>query len=250
MAEIAAAMDVPDQVSDQRAGKPESGSEQAAEPVLQQMSAADSRLVEALLFASPEPLSEKLIAARLPQGRDVRHILQTLAREYQGRGVELKCAGKTWAFRTAPDLAAALRIEVQQPGKLTRAGLETLAIIAYHQPVTRTEIEEIRAVALSRGTLDLLLEAGWIKPRGRKRVPGRPVLWVTTDRFLDHFGLEHKDDLPGIADLKAAGLLDNRPGVAKYGITGEESLPPSVETETDANLEDTIEEDLTARLPG
>ena len=104
-------------------------------------------------------------------------------------------------------------------------------------------------MALSKGTLDLLLEAGWIIPRGRKRVPGRPVLWVTTDRFLDHFGLEHKDDLPGIADLKAAGLLDTRPGVAKYGITGEESLPPSVETEIDADLEDTIEEDLTAHLP-
>ena len=236
MAEIASAMDV----AEQQPAAPETG---------QEVSAADIRLVEALLFASSEPLSEPLIAARLPQGCDVRHILQTLVRDYQGRGVELKCAGKTWAFRTAPDLGAALQIEVCQPKKLTRAGLETLAIIAYHQPVTRTEIEEIRAVALSKGTLDLLLEAGWIKPRGRKRVPGRPVLWVTTDRFLDHFGLEHKDDLPGIAELKAAGLLDNRPGVAKYGISGEEPLPPSVETETDADLQHTIEEDLSARLP-
>ena len=245
MAEIASAMDVPEQRADAPQAEPEDAN---PEPV-QQMLAADIRLVEALLFASPEPLSEQLIAARLPEGRDIRQILQTLARDYQGRGIELKCAGKTWAFRTAPDLAAALQIEVQQPRKLTRAGLETLAIIAYHQPVTRTEIEEIRSVALSKGTLDLLLEAGWIKPRGRKRVPGRPVLWVTTDQFLDHFGLEHKDDLPGIAELKAAGLLDNRPGVAKYGITGEESLPPSVETETDANQAKTIEEDLTAHIP-
>lgn len=171
------------------------------------------RIVEAVLFASAEPVSERVLAARLPEGSDVSILLKELQANYSERGINLNRVGEKWAFRTAADLAGDLHIEVEKAKKMTRATLETLAIIAYHEPVTRSEIEEIRGVALSKGTLDILLEAKWIRPRGRKRVPGRPVLWATTDDFLDHFGLEHRDDLPGLADLKAAGLLDSRPGM-------------------------------------
>ncbi|HAY47354.1 MAG TPA: SMC-Scp complex subunit ScpB, partial [Thalassospira sp.] len=155
------------------------------------------RIVEAVLFASADPVSERVIAARLPEGTDVSAILATLSETYAARGINLNRVGDKWAFRTAVDLAGDLHIEVEKAKKMTRATLETLAIIAYHEPVTRSEIEEIRGVALSKGTLDILLEARWIRPRGRKRVPGRPVLWATTDDFLDHFGLESRDDLPG-----------------------------------------------------
>ena len=187
------------------------------------------RVIEAVLFAASDPLSEKALAARLPEGADIRAILARLERDYAARGVNLMRAGDLWAFRTAADLARELAIEVEKPKKPTRAALETLAIIAYHQPVTRAEIEQVRGVTLSRGTLDALLEAGWIQPRGRKRIPGRPILWATTDGFLDHFGLQSRDDLPGIAELKAAGLLDARPGTGAYEPDGD-GLPPSVET--------------------
>ena len=153
------------------------------------------RIVEAVLFASAEPVSERVLAARLPEGSDVSVLLKELQANYSERGINLNRVGEKWAFRTAADLAGDLHIEVEKAKKMTRATLETLAIIAYHEPVTRSEIEEIRGVALSKGTLDILLEAKWIRPRGRKRVPGRPVLWATTDDFLDHFGLEHRDDL-------------------------------------------------------
>jgi segregation and condensation protein B len=143
-------------------------------------------------------------------------LLGELRDHYQGRGVHLVRAGRTWAFRTAPDLAARLAAHKEVARKLSRAGIETLAIIAYHQPVTRAEIEEIRGVGLSRGTLDSLLEAGWIRPRGRRRTPGRPTTWGTTDAFLDHFGLESTDDLPGTDELKAAGLLDPRPAIEAH----------------------------------
>lgn len=171
------------------------------------------RLLEALLFASAEGLSERALASRLPEGSDVEALLNALRDHYEGRGVHLIRAGKKWAFRTAPDLAARLAAHKQVERKLSRAGIETLAIIAYHQPVTRAEIEEIRGVGLSRGTLDTLLEAGWIRPRGRRRTPGRPTTWGTTDDFLDHFGLESTEDLPGTDELKAAGLLDSRPAI-------------------------------------
>jgi segregation and condensation protein B len=171
------------------------------------------RLLEALLFASAEGLSERALATGLPEGSDVEALLGELRDHYDGRGVHLVCAGKTWAFRTAPDLATRLAAHKQVARKLSRAGIETLAIIAYHQPVTRAEIEEIRGVGLSRGTLDSLLEAGWIRPRGRRRTPGRPTTWGTTDAFLDHFGLESTEDLPGTDELKAAGLLDSRPAI-------------------------------------
>jgi len=171
------------------------------------------RVVEALVFASPEPLAEKAIADRLPAGSDVAAILAALAADYAARGFRLVRIGECWTFRTAPELAPHLRLERKIARKLSRAGLEALGIVAYHQPVTRAEIEEIRGVALSRGTLDVLLEAGWIKPGKRRRTPGRPLTWVTTQEFLDHFGLERIEDLPGLDDLKASGLLDQRPRV-------------------------------------
>ena len=174
------------------------------------------RLIEALLFASAEPLDERSLAERLPEGADLEQILGELQAQYAERGVNLVQRGGKWAFRTAPDLAAALTVEQNVGRKLSRAAVETLSIIAYHQPCTRAEIEEIRGVALSRGTLDVLFEAGWIRPRGRKRTPGKPMLWGTTESFLDHFGLLATDDLPGIEELKAAGLLDSRPGLSSY----------------------------------
>ncbi|HVI51733.1 MAG TPA: SMC-Scp complex subunit ScpB [Candidatus Sulfotelmatobacter sp.] len=174
------------------------------------------RLIEALLFASAEPLDERSLAERLPEGVDLEELLADLQDVYAERGVNLVRRGGKWAFRTAPDLAAALTIEQNVGKKLSRAAVETLSIIAYHQPCTRAEIEEIRGVALSRGTLDVLFEAGWIRPRGRKRTPGKPMLWGTTESFLDHFGLLATDDLPGIEELKAAGLLDSRPGLSSY----------------------------------
>ncbi len=169
------------------------------------------RLLEALLFASAEPLDEATLGARLGQGADVRALLVELADRYAGRGVVLVRVGKRWAFRTAPDLAPRLRPREEVSRKLSRAAIETLAIIAYHQPVSRGEIEGIRGVATSKGTLDLLMEQNWIKPGRRREVPGRPLTWITTDHFLDHFGLNSLRDLPGVADLRAAGMLDPRP---------------------------------------
>ncbi len=168
------------------------------------------RLLEALLFASAEPLDEKTLAARMPDGVDVRAALDRLQREYASRGVNLvRIAGK-WTFRTAVDLAWLLARDSVEPRKLSRAATETLAIIAYHQPVTRAEIEEIRGVSASRGTLDVLLETGWIRPRGRRKAPGRPITFGTTDAFLSHFGLDSIGDLPGLDELKGTGLLDGQ----------------------------------------
>ena len=147
------------------------------------------RLLEAVLFASIESINEKVLKARLPKGSDLPGLLSELAESYSNRGVNLTKIEDRWAFRTAPDLAAMLSIERKVNKKLSRAGIETLAIIAYHQPVTRAEIEEIRGVIISKGTLDLLLEIGWIKPAGRRETPGRPVTWATTSAFLEHFGL-------------------------------------------------------------
>jgi len=174
------------------------------------------RLIEAILFASAEPIAEKMLANRLPDGVDIVALLKELQAMYADRGVTLNQAGRTWAFRTAPDLSQLMNVEVKVPRKLSRAAVETLAIIAYHQPVTRAEIEEVRGVSLSRGTLDVLLEMGWIRPRGRKKVPGRPVTWGTSDAFLDHFGIEDIGDLPGMEELKAAGLLDAGPSISAF----------------------------------
>ena len=178
------------------------------------------RLLEALLFSSAEPLPERTLAQRLPEGADLKGLLQALKEHYAHRGVNLVKAGNSWAFRTAPDLAGMLSREAEVSRKLGRATIETMAIVAYHQPVTRAEIEEIRGVGLSKGTLDILLEAGWIKPRGRRDTPGRPMTWGTTDAFLDHFGLESVKDLPGVEELKAAGLLDKRPAIEAYTARG------------------------------
>ncbi len=178
------------------------------------------RFLEALLFASAEPLRREDMARHFPEGTDLDGLLEELAGLYGNRGVHLVHVGRRWAFRTAPDLAPLMKIEAQVKRKPSRAAIETMAIVAYHQPVTRAEIEEIRGVGLSRGTLDTLLEAGWIKPRGRRRTPGRPITWGTTEAFLDQFGLESLDSLPGRDELKAAGLLDARPAIAVGGGAG------------------------------
>ena len=168
------------------------------------------RLLEAVLFASTEPINEKVLKARLPKGSDLPGLLSELAESYSNRGVNLTKIEDRWAFRTAPDLAAMLSIERKVNKKLSRAGIETLAIIAYHQPVTRAEIEDIRGVSVSKGTLDVLMETGWIRPRGRRKAPGRPLTFGTTEAFLAHFGLEAIGDLPGLDELKGTGLLDGR----------------------------------------
>jgi segregation and condensation protein B len=168
------------------------------------------RMAEALLFASADPLSAEAIAARLPEGTDVAGILGELQQTYADRGVNLVQVAGKWSFRTAGDLSFLLSRDAVEQKRLSRAALETLAIIAYHQPVTRADIEEIRGVATSSGTLDLLLECGWIRMRGRRRAPGRPITYGTTEAFLSHFGLDTVGDLPGVEELKAAGLLDSR----------------------------------------
>ena len=169
------------------------------------------RLVEALLFAVAEPIGEKALARHLDDAADVRSLLRELAESYAGRGINLVRLAGGWAFRTAPDLAASLRIERPVARKLSRAAIATLAVIAYHQPVTRAEIEQIRGVALGKGTIDTLMEAGWVRPKGRRAGPGRPLLWVTTPGFLVHFGLDNLNELPGLEELRAAGLLDLTP---------------------------------------
>ena len=169
------------------------------------------RLIEALLFAAAEPLSEEALARHLDEAADVTGLLREVAESYAGRGVNLVRLAGGWAFRTAPDLAPKLRIERPVARKLSRAAVETLAVIAYHQPVTRAEVEEIRGVALGKGTIDTLMEAGWVRPKGRRAGPGRPLLWMTTPGFLVHFGLDSLSELPGVDELHAAGLLDLAP---------------------------------------
>lgn len=197
---------------------------------------AHIRIAEALLFAAAEPLDENTLAQRLPEDASVPDVLAALAAQYDGRGVGLQKLAGRWAFVTAPDLAPLLSRYKEVPRKLSRAAVETLAIIAYHQPVTRAEIEEVRGVALSKGTLDLLLETGWIRMRGRRRVPGRPVTYGTSDDFLVHFGLDSLQDLPGIDELKAAGLLD--PGLRRDAMAG----PLPGESPAEADSEDSLDE--------
>ena len=206
------------------------------------------RRLEAMLFATAEPLSENVLLSRLPEGTELAPLIEELQGQYANRGVNLVQRGKGWAFRTAPDIAPFFTLEREIPRKLSRAAVETMAIIAYQQPVTRAEVEEIRGVALSRGTLDILLEAGWIKPKGRRRVPGRPVTWGTTDSFLDYFGLEGLDALPGIDELKAAGLLDRRAGVSAIAMREDDLFQGENEDEEDGEdigdfLEATLDED-------
>jgi segregation and condensation protein B len=215
-----------------------------AEPTADEISRAQAhalalRTLEAVLFAAPEPMEIRAIAKRLPAGSDVEELAGELESHYANRGVHLVRTGSKLSFRTAPDLTGALQIETVVPRKMSRAGIETLAIIAYHQPVTRAEIEEIRGVALSRGTLDTLMEAGWIQPRGHRETPGHPATWVTTQEFLSHFGLGSTKDLPGLEELKAAGLLDARPGVSAYSEDGKlgEGRPEAEEQDRDVAAE-------------
>lgn len=169
------------------------------------------RMIEAILFASADPLTLRDLSARLPHGCDAAEALAGLRRHYQGRGVVLERIGDGYAFRTAPDLSFLMQSETIEQRRLSRAATETLAIIAYHQPVTRAEIEEIRGVAVSRGTLDQLIEMDWVRMGRRRMTPGRPATFVVTEAFLDHFGLESARDLPGLSELRAAGLLESRP---------------------------------------
>jgi segregation and condensation protein B len=169
------------------------------------------RMTEALLFAASEPLDAKALSTSLPEGADIEAILKELQKIYENRGVTLVCVAGKWQFRTAPDLAFLLRKEKPEQKRLSRAAIETLAIIAYHQPVTRAEIEDIRGVMVSKGTVDALMEVGWVKIRGRKRTPGRPVTYGTTEAFLVQFGLESVSHLPGLDELKAAGFLEALP---------------------------------------
>ena len=166
------------------------------------------RMIEAILFAADKPLTPAEIAAYMPEGAAVDTLLGELVASYEPRGVNLVERGGRWLFQTAPDLGHILRREREEARKLSRAAVETLAIIAYHEPATRAQIEEIRGVSISKGTLDVLMEAGWVRPAGRREVPGRPLQYATTPNFLVHFGLESRRDLPGIGELKAAGLLD------------------------------------------
>lgn len=168
------------------------------------------RIAEAMVFASAEPVAESLIARKLPEGVSAPRVMARLAEHYAERGVNLVRIEQSWAFRTASDLSFMIRDEKTEVKKLSRAALEVLSIIAYHQPVTRAEIEEVRGVATSKGTLDVLLESGWVRMRGRRKSPGRPVTYGTTPAFLDHFGLEELGDLPGLEELKGAGLLSSR----------------------------------------
>ena len=173
--------------------------------------AEQERMIEAILFATAEPQSKVQIENRMPHGSDVAEALVQVRKRYKDRGVNLVKAGEGWAFRTAPDLGFLMQKEQVEVRKLSRAGIETLAIIAYHQPVTRAEIEEIRGVSVSSGTVDMLMELDWIKLGRRRMTPGRPVTFIVTQAFLDHFGLENSRDLPGVKELREAGLLDNRP---------------------------------------
>lgn len=212
------------------------------------MSDQNLRMVEALLFASAGPLSESDLQSRLPEDADVTALLEELAAHYETRGVNLVSTAGKWLFRTAPDLAFLLRKELEEPRKLSRAAIETLAIVAYHQPVTRSEIEDIRGVSLSKGTLDVLMEAGWVRPRGRKKVPGRPLLYGTTEDFLIHFGLKDLRELPGIDELKAAGLLDHvNLAVIDFGdpskADGDEDLELPLEGEDGEETEEEMIED-------
>lgn len=210
------------------------------------------RIVEASLFAAAAPLDEAALSRHLPPSADVKALLKQLQADYSGRGVTLNRVAGKWAFRTADDLAYILERHATEERKLSKAALETLSIIAYHQPVTRAEVEEIRAVTTSKGTLDVLLETGWIRPRGRRRAPGRPVTYGTTEAFLDHFGFDSIKDLPGLAELKGAGLLDGNlpPGFTIPDPVDVAALmPDELPLDDDGSPETDDDPDLFAALP-
>jgi segregation and condensation protein B len=200
--------------------------------------AEQERMVEAVLFASAEPVTVAELESRMPHGCDAAQALELLQKRYEGRGVRVVRVGEAWAIRTAPDLGFLMQKETVETRKLSRAAIETLAIVAYHQPCTRAEIEEIRGVSVSRGTIDQLLEMEWIRLGRRRMTPGRPVTFVVTPQFLDHFGLESARDLPGLKELRAAGLLENRPppGTMPIGEANEDE--PGDEDQTELFEED------------
>lgn len=196
--------------------------------------AEQERMIEAVLFASAEPVTLRDLEARLPHGCDAAEAMVYVRRRYEGRGVQVMKIGDAYALRTAADLGYLMQKETVEVRKLSRAAIETLAIIAYHQPVTRAEIEEIRGVSVSRGTVDQLLELEWIRFGRRKMTPGRPVTFVVTDTFLDHFGLENARDLPGLKELRSAGLLENRPPLSLMPQVGEgEDEPETTEGQSE-----------------
>ncbi len=200
--------------------------------------AEQERMIEAVLFASAEPVTLRDLEARMPHGCDAAEAMVHLRRRYEGRGVQVMKIGDAYALRTAPDLGYLMQKETVEVRKLSRAAIETLAIIAYHQPVTRAEIEEIRGVSVSRGTVDQLLELEWIRFGRRKMTPGRPVTFVVTEGFLDHFGLENARDLPGLKELRSAGLLENRLPPAMMPQLGEGEEEPEAETGQSELFED------------
>lgn len=208
------------------------------------------RRIEAILFAAREPVPQRSLSQSMPEGCDLQFLLKEVQAAYEGRGVNLVKIGNCWAFRTAADLSFLLEKEVVRPRRLSKAAMETLAIIAYHQPVTRAEIEEIRGVAISKGTLDVLLETGWVRITGHKQVPGRPITYGTSVEFLDHFSLGSLRDLPGIDELEGAGLLQSQPPLDDFPSpdNDEEQQDETTEDETEKNefenfeTTDTIEE--------
>jgi len=200
------------------------------------------RIVEALLFAAAEPMDERALASALPAGTNVGTIIAELRRHYETRGVNLVKIANKWQFRTANDLAFLMRKQAVEEKRLSRAAIETLAIVAYHQPVTRAEIEDIRGVMVSKGTIDALMEAGWVRIRGRKRTPGRPVTYGTTEAFLTHFGLENIGHLPGMDDLKSAGFLESVPPAGFVVPNPSDALAPDEDPyEGDEEPEETLD---------
>ena len=205
------------------------------------MSRSEKKLIEAILFASKEPVDIKNLKTKVKRGTDVLKILYNLQDEYKNRGINLVCLAEKWSFRTSSDLSDKLRKEIYVEKKLSKAAIETLAIIAYHQPVTRSEIEEIRGVSFSTGTLEVLFELGWVKPQGRKNIPGKPLMYATSETFLSHFNINSIDDLPNSEELMAAGLIDNRVDSSIFGtVKFAEQDKDKVEKNSYTNIDDMI----------
>jgi len=212
------------------------------------MSKTEKNLIEAILFSASEPLDVGTIKSKVKSGTDVLKILYDLQKDYEERGVKLVNLADKWSFRTSDDLSNKLKKEIIVQKKLSKAAIETLAIIAYHQPVTRSEIEEIRGVSFSTGTLEILFELGWVKPNGRKEIPGKPLLYVTTDKFLNHFNINSLDDLPNSDELLAAGLIDSRVdssifGTSKFVESDQNNDKENIYSNIDDMISDTLEQD-------
>ncbi len=208
----------------------------------------EKNLIEAILFSASEPLDVGTIKSKVKSGTDVLKILYELQKDYQDRGIRLVNLADKWSFRTSDDLSGKLKKEIIIQKKLSKAAIETLAIIAYHQPVTRSEIEEIRGVSFSTGTLEILFELGWVKPNGRKEIPGKPLLYVTTDKFLNHFNINSLDDLPNSDELLAAGLIDSRVdssifGTSKFIESDQNENKENIYSNIDDMISDTLDED-------